>query len=140
MRDMKRSVHCLIAMLVFVSCGPAKTITTDELRSHLLSAVSLASETDLFIGQIEEGRVLQQFRVGHADYLREEARRQAQELRESRSDSGDTKAHALCAEQLELLIHELTLIRVPNHDETLPGARQRVQDIREALRAAEASL
>jgi hypothetical protein len=137
---MKRSVLCLTAVLVFGSCAPVKTITADELRSHLLSALSLASETDLFIGQIEEGRLLRQFRIGHADYLREEARRQAQEMRESRSDSGDTKAHGLCAEQLELLIHELTLIRVPDHDETLPEACQRVQAIREALRAAEASL
>src|SRR5437868_11441115 len=140
MRDMKRSVLCFIAVLAFVSCALPKTITTDELRSHLLSALSLASETDLFIGQIEEGRVLQRFRIAHADYLREEARRQAQELRESRSDSRQTRTLALCAEQLEHLIHELTLIRVPNHDETLPAARQRVEAIREALRAAEASL
>jgi len=62
-------------------------------------------------------------------------------MRESRSDSGDAKAPARYAEQLELLIHELTLIRVPNDDdETLPGARQRVQAIRESLRAEEASL
>ena len=137
---MKCSVLSLVAVLVFVSAASAKTIKAEELRSHLLSALSLASETELFIGQIEEGRILQQFRMGHADYLRQEARRQAQEMRESRSDSGDTRAPARCAEQLELLIHELTVIRVPNHDETLAGARQRVQAIREALRASEASL
>jgi len=137
---MKSSVLSLIAVLVFVSAASAKTIKAEELRSHLLSALSLASETELFIGQIEEGRILQQFRMGHADYLQEEARRQAQEMRESRSDSGDTRAPARCAEQLELLIHELTVIRVPNHDETLAGARQRVQAIREALKASEASL
>jgi hypothetical protein len=138
---MKRSVLNFIAVLVFMSPASAKTITAEELRSHLLSALSLASETELFIGQMEEGRILQQFRMGHADYLREEARREAQEMRESRSDSGDAKAPARYAEQLELLIHELTLIRVPNDDdETLPGARQRVQAIRESLRAEEASL
>ena len=126
----------MVAVLVFVSAASAKTIKAEELRSHLLSALSLASETELFIGQIEEGRILQQFRMGHADYLRQEARRQAQEMRESRSDSGDTRAPARCAEQLELLIHELTVIRVPNHDETLAGARQRVQAIREALKAS----
>jgi len=133
---MKCSVLSLVAVLVFVSAASAKTIKAEELRSHLLSALSLASETELFIGQIEEGRILQQFRMGHADYLRQEARRQAQEMRESRSDSGDTRAPARCAEQLELLIHELTVIRVPNHDETLAGARQRVQAIREALKAS----
>lgn len=137
---MKCSVLSLIAVLVFVSAASAKTIKAEELRSHLLSALSLASETELFIGQIEEGRILQQFRMGHADYLQQEARRQAQEMRESRSDSGDTRAPARCAEQLELLIHELTVIRVPNHDETLAGALQRVQAIREALKASEASL
>jgi len=133
---MKCSVLSLVAVLVFVSAASAKTIKAEELRSHLLSALSLASETELFIGQIEEGRILQQFRMGHADYLRQEARRQAQEMRESRSDSGDTRAPARCAEQLVLLIHELTVIRVPNHDETLAGARQRVQAIREALKAS----
>ena len=133
---MKCSVLSLVAVLVFVSAASAKTIKAEELRSHLLSALSLASETELFIGQIEEGRILQQFRMGHADYLQQEARRQAQEMRESRSDSGDTRAPARCAEQLELLIHELTVIRVPNHDETLAGARQRVQAIREALKAS----
>ena len=137
---MKRSILSLIAVLVFISAASAKGITEKELRSHLLSALSLASETELFIDEMEEGRILQQFRMGHADYLRQEARRQAQEMRESRSDSGYTGAPARCVEQLELLIHELTVIRVPNHDETLPGARQRVQAIREALRAAETSL
>jgi len=137
---MKCSVLSLVAVLVFVSAASAKTIKAEELRSHLLSALSLASETELFIGQIEEGRILQQFRMGHADYLRQEARGQAQEMRESRSDAGDTRAPARCAEQLELLIQELTLIRMPSHDETLAAARQRVQAIREALRASEASL
>src|SRR3954469_14462393 len=100
-RDMKRPVLYLIAVLVFVSCAQAKTITADKLRSQLVSTLSLASETDLFIGQIEEGRILQRFRIAHADYLRAEARRQAQDLRESRSDSKDTKITDLCADQLE---------------------------------------
>jgi hypothetical protein len=137
---MKRPVLYLIAVLVFVSCASAKTISAEELRSQLLSALSLASEADLFIGQVEEGRVLQRFRIAHADYLREEARRQAQELRESQSGSGHTKSFTLCAEQLELLSHELTLIKVPKQELALPAARQRVEAIREALRAAEAGL
>jgi hypothetical protein len=32
MRDMKRSVLCFIAVLAFVACALAKTITADELR------------------------------------------------------------------------------------------------------------
>ncbi len=94
---MKRSVLSLIAVLVFVSAASAKTKTAQELRSHLLAALSLASETELFIGQIEEGRILQQFRMGHADYLRQEARRnQSMSIIDCSGIGGQARAWPFC--------------------------------------------
>ncbi len=136
MYAMKRSVLSFIAVLTLVSCASAKTISAEELHSDLLSALSLASETGLFIAQIENGHLLPQFRAGHADYLRHEAGRQAKQLRESRTDSGDAKTPAQGAEQLELLARVLTSIRAQTRDEKLVEARQGVAAIRRTLSAS----
>lgn len=129
---MRSSHFALLSVLALTSCAPAKTRTNDELRSDLRSALSLASETDLFIVQIESGRLVASFRRGHADHLREEAQRQAKEALESRKGS-DAVTFALCAEQLGLLSDELKAIRIAGDRETLSKSRQRVEIIRKTL-------
>lgn len=136
---MRRWLFLFVAVLVLTSCAPAKTKTNEDLRSDLRSALSLASETELFIGQIERGRLLRQFRTAQADYLRDEALRQAKEARDSETD-GDTKRFALCAGQLEALSRELKSIRVQTDGGTLAETRQRVEDVKNALTAAGAGL
>jgi hypothetical protein len=131
----------LVVTLALVYIAHAKTLSNEELRSDLQSALSLASETQLFIGQIENGRLLPQFQAGHADYLRNTAMRQASELRESASESGDTKIVATCAEQLELLARELALIgTISRNDEAFHEARKRVEAIKVSIVAARAGL
>jgi hypothetical protein len=49
----------------------------------LISAISLASETELFIDQLLEGRATPTFAQGHLDYLRHEATRAADALQEA---------------------------------------------------------
>jgi hypothetical protein len=130
-----------VVTLALASSLQAKTLSNQELRSDLQSALSLASETQLFIGQIENGRLLPQFQAGHADYLRDAAIRQASELRESASEPGVTKIAATCAEQLELLARELALIStMSRNDEALPEARKRVEAIKGSIVAARAGL
>ena len=131
---------CFITLLPFVACMPTKTITRDELRSDLLSALSLASQTELFINQIEQDRVTRQFQSTHADYLQDEALRQAKHLRESRAGSGDATTVGLSAGQLDHLAGELALISVRKEKERLPGIAQRVEAIRNALAEAEVGL
>lgn len=130
---MRRSVLSLTAVLVFVSYLPAKTLTAHELRSDLLSAISLASETELFIGQIQSDRLLAQFQTGHADYLRDEASQQAKELRESTIEGGDSGLPIRYAEQLEALAQVLGAVRERNDGETLAEARERVEAIRKVF-------
>jgi hypothetical protein len=119
-----------------VACSPTKTVTADDLRSDLRLALSLASETELFIGQIESGRLAQEFRRGHADYLRDEAQRQARDLRKSRTESGDTRLPSLCATQLDLLARVLEEIREQSGDGRLRDEESRVETIKQTITAA----
>lgn len=130
---MRCSCFLLIGVLAFTSCAPGKSATSDKVRSELRSALSLTSETDLFIGQIESGRLLSQFRIAYADYLRGEATRQAKDAQNARENSGGSDKAALCVEQLELLERELTSIRIQTDSKTLGEARRQVQTIRKRL-------
>jgi hypothetical protein len=64
----------LVIVLALTSCATA-AIMDYQLHSDLHSALSLASETELFIQQIESGHLLAHFQAAHADYLRSEAAR-----------------------------------------------------------------
>jgi hypothetical protein len=130
-----------VVTLTLVFTAQAKTVSDEELRSDFQSALSLASETELFVGQIEKGRLLAQFHAGHADYLRDAAMRHASKLRKSSRDAGDRKIVATCAEQLEFLARELALLStMSGNDEALPKARQRVEAIKRSIAAARAEL
>jgi hypothetical protein len=133
--NMKRLFIPFIAIVVIAlaSCASSKTLNADEVRSNLLSARSLTTETELFIEQIESGRVAPQFRAGHADFLGDEAKRQAKELRESTTETGAARTLALCAEQLELVAHVLASVRERSDARMLAEARQRLEAIRKSL-------
>jgi hypothetical protein len=136
-----RFIASLLGLLVIASCARTKTITDDELRSHVLSAISLASETELLIGQIENGRITQQFQAGHASYLRREAERIAQELTQSQIDSAHAQILRICSRQLDLLVRELTALQLPSDDKpALAPTSERVETIRKSLETAKAGL
>jgi hypothetical protein len=141
MRGMKFWSVFSVVTLALVFTAQAKSRSNEELRSDVQSALSLASETELLIGQIEKGRLLAQFQAGHADYLRDVATRHASKLRESFQDSGDRQIVATCAEQLESLAHELALLStMSGNDESLPKTRERVEAIKSSIIAARAEL
>jgi hypothetical protein len=90
--------------LTLVSCSSPKTISRDDMRSDLLAAISLASETDVFVSQLQESRVTPAFAEGHLNYLFKEATRSAKELRQA-YPTDDRVAGALenCRGQLNSL-------------------------------------
>ena len=126
----------MIGVLGLTSWVGAKASTNDETHSDLRSALSLASETDLFISQIESGRLLSRFQTAHADSLIDEARRQAKEARSSAEKRPDAKTFRLCAEQLEQLAGAVASIRTRPDSETLAGVRREVEAVRRTLIAA----
>jgi hypothetical protein len=92
---MSQIVNCILLMLlglILVSCSHTKTISREERRSDLLAAISLASETELFIDQLQEGRVTQTFAEVHIAYLHREASRSADRLRQAPADERMTGA------------------------------------------------
>ena len=86
MFHVRKCILILFVGLALVSCSRPKIISRDELRSDLLAAISLASETELFINQLQEGRATPEFAAGHLEYLRKDASRFANELRQARTD------------------------------------------------------
>ena len=138
---MRRLYILPVLTLVFLSVAQAKAPANEDLRSDLQSALSLASETELFIAQIENGRLLPRFQSGHADYLRDAALRQASELLDSSPDSSETRMVAMCAERLESLAHELALIStMSRNNEEFPKVRRRVEVIKGSITAARTGL
>jgi hypothetical protein len=132
----KRFFVPITMLIVLVPGAWSEKLTTEELRSDLLSAISLTSETGMFIDQIESGRLLPHFRSGHAEYLRHQAERQAAELQESPTDSKEMKIVSLCREQLEFLANLLTSIEEEKDNRNLPAFRQQVEGMRKSLIAA----
>src|SRR5690242_11821424 len=96
---MRHSSFVLVILIALSSA--ASPMTPDKRRSDLLAAFSLASETELFIGQILDHRLLPHFQSGHADYLRQEAEHLAKDTGKS---SRDDKVLAICTEQLQMLV------------------------------------
>jgi len=132
-----KSFFVRITMLIVLVPGAwSEKLTTEDLRSDLLSAISLTSETGMFIDQIESGRLLPQFRSGHAEYLRDQAERQAAELQKSPTDPKEMKIVALCRERLESLAKLLASIEEQKDNRNLPAVRQQVEEIRKSLIAA----
>jgi hypothetical protein len=132
----KRFFVPITMLIVLVPGARSEKLTTEELRSDLLSAISLTSETGMFIDQIESGRLLPQFRSGHAEYLRDQAERQAAELQKSPTDPKEMKIVALCRERLESLAKLLASMEEQKDNRNLPAVRQQVEEIRKSLIAA----
>jgi hypothetical protein len=65
----RKPILILLICLILASCSWPKTAPRKELRSDLISAISLASETELFIGQLLEGRATPLFAQSHLEHL-----------------------------------------------------------------------
>jgi hypothetical protein len=131
----------LFFVLASVSCSRSKTISRAELRSDVLGAISLASETELFTNQLQEGRVTAAFAKGHFEYSFKEATRSANELRQGYADSRIAGALENCHAQLESLATLLgDLKEKPFDKERLSAASQQAARIRMILQHAKEEL
>ena len=137
----RKHILILLICLVLASCSRSKTVSRQELRSDLVAAVSLASETELFIGQLLEGRATPAFARGHLDYLRQEATRAADTLREAHAGEGMAGQLESCRAQMAALA--LLLAGLENRAEAtdkLSDDRQQARRIRLVLEQENAQL
>ena len=135
----RKHILILLICLVLASCSRSKTVSRQELRSDLVAAVSLASETELFIGQLLEGRATPAFARGHLDYLRQEATRAADALREAHAGEGMSGQLESCRAQMAALALLLAGHRAEATDK-LSDDRQQARRIRLVLEQANAQL
>jgi hypothetical protein len=126
----------MVGPLLLALSASERAATNDELRSDLRSAFSLVSETELLLDQIEGDRLLSHFRSAHADYLRQEAKRQATEARNAKTESDSARQFAYCAEQLDLLSKQLESISEHSDVGSLARERENIKAIKKALIAA----
>ncbi|MGH9735714.1 MAG: hypothetical protein ACRD8A_14125 [Candidatus Acidiferrales bacterium] len=106
----------------------------------MLSAISLAAETDLFIAQVQQRRTTQAFERGHLEYLRQQAADEIQQLRDAGAEGSLVPPLETCRAQLESLAAELAALKkTPTDSNRLSAARQQVARIRAILEHSENS-
>jgi hypothetical protein len=130
----------LTTLLLLASCSHQKTITREELRSQLTSAVSFAAEAEMFIDYVGQNRSTHNYAQGHIKYLADEVNRSLKELHDAVPGEGSEEKLRECRAQLDLLGRELTTVRLALHNaEALRGAKERIATIRKALERAKSS-
>lgn len=137
---LKLSVLPLFALLL-TSCSRHKTVTPEELRSHLLSAISVATEAEIFIDYIRANRVTRNYAHGHINYLADQLERSSQELQAGVPDTISEEKLRMCRLDLDALNGQLgvlpQLIGDPN---ALTAAKERIARLRQTLEETDSSL
>jgi hypothetical protein len=128
-------------ILVLSACSRHQTLTKDELRSELISAKSLAAETEMFLDYVRQNRATKDYAQGHIEYLTEETERSREELQESSPAQGEEEARQKLSVQFDALEAELHTIRGRLNDQAaLATAKEHVARIRQALDEANSSI
>jgi hypothetical protein len=111
-------------------------MTPDELRSDIRSAISVAAETNLFVGKLQANRGTAAFALGHLGYLNDEILRFAKELHESHGDPAMAQSVGICAAHLDSLAREIAVVqdKIKTNDiNALSAGKARLNDIQDAL-------
>jgi len=96
--------------LALCACSSHKILTSDDLRSELVSANSYASEMEMFIDYVRQGQATKTFAAAHARQLATEIAHSEQELASTTPQPEDEKAFKSCKGELEFLRRELPVI------------------------------
>jgi transposase-like protein len=130
-----RAIPLVLCVSILVSCSQSKTLTAEDMKSELASAVSLASETQMFVEQWQTDRLTGSFIKTHLDYLRQEARSSIKQLDESRVEPSIAAKSEICRTQLKALHHELLVLQTDadSHVRPLRMDCQRIEQIRKSL-------
>jgi hypothetical protein len=129
------------SILVLCGCSRHKNPTTDKLRSELISAKSLAAETEMFLDYVRQKRSTKHYAQGHIEYLTEEIERSRGELQESSPAQGEQDVVQNFKAQFDALKGELQSIRGRMDDEVaLSTAKEHIERIRRGLDEATSSI
>jgi hypothetical protein len=130
-----RAIPPVLCVSILISCSQSKTLTAEDMKSELASAVSLASETQMFVEQWQRDRLTGSFIKTHLDCLRQEARSSIKQLDESRVEPSIAAKSEICRTQLKALHRELLVLQTDadSHVRPLRMDCQRIEQIRKSL-------
>lgn len=118
-------------------------MSREELRSIVRSSISLATETEMSLDFVAQGRSTQSFANGHFRYIAKEVEQNVRQLSKSEPNSGMEQGFMESQGRVKSLASELTAICSQATDtgtSTIPAAKQRIREIRDALEKTSASL
>jgi hypothetical protein len=131
----------LASILVLSACSRHKTLTRDELRSEIVSAKSLAAETEMFVDYVRQKRATKHYAQGHIEYLAEEVDNSRQELHQCSPVQGEEDAFQKLSTQFDALNAELHIIHGKLDDvNALTTAKEHIAKIRQALDEANSGI
>jgi hypothetical protein len=130
-----RATPLVLCMSILVSCSQSKTLTAEDMKSELASAVSLASETEMFIEQWQEDLLTPSFIKAHLGYLQQETRSSIEELEDTQAEPSVASKAENCRTQLKALQHEFRILRTDADSYVRPLRIdcQRIEQIRKSL-------
>ena len=128
-------------ILLLCACSRQKILTKDELRSELTSAKSLAAETEMFLGYVQQRRATKHYAQGHIEYLTEEIEQARKELQESSPAQSEEDALQKLKAQFDALNAELRNILGKLDDPAaIATTKEQIEKILQALDEANSSI
>jgi hypothetical protein len=127
--------------MVPASCLHRSAISREELRSIVRSSISLASETEMSLDYLAEGRSTRSFANGHFRYLAKQVEQNVRKLSEPRLSPGIEQDFRDSQEKVKALASELATISSQSTDTTaIRAAKQHITEIRRSLIKTSSSL
>jgi hypothetical protein len=131
----------LLATAALAGCFNRPTMSREEARSEIRSAVSLTAESELFVEFVRGGHATRHYAEGHAAYLKDSVTRSVEELEQTTPEASIQNVTAECIQLLKQLSGELSRMRTAlDNDTALANASNRIRDIRQALERAQSGL
>ena len=141
-RDNRRgTIPVVLCVFILASCTQSKTLTAEDIKRELASAVSLASETQMFVEQWQEDRLTASFIKAHLGYLTDEAWSSIKEIGDSQVEPAIASKAEICRTQLKALRRELLILRTDADSDVRPLQIdfERIERIRKSLQNAKST-
>ena len=130
-----RAIPVVLCVSILVSCSQSKTLTAEDMKPELASAVSLASETQMFVEQWQRDGLTGSFIQTHLGYLQQEAKSSIKQLEDSRVEPSIAAKAEICRTQLKALHRELIVLQTDADSYVRPLRIdcQRIEQIRKSF-------
>lgn len=124
----------IVPLACMMACGRHEA-SANEVRSALARSVSLASESEIFIDYLSQGRSTDTFAHGHLHYLRDEIEKTFQETSKLHPDQALMNAVNVDRAQLRLLALEIDGASrdLEQGGQALNASAKRIREIRITL-------